>query len=289
MNAMAPIEYTIRINNLDIAIKEWGDANAKPLIALHGWLDNAASFDRLAPALGNYRVIALDLPGHGFSSHRPKGCRYHLIDNLDEVVGLADALKLQQFTLLGHSMGAGIATLLAGTFPERVEQLILIEGIGTQTSSEADAPYIAAKAVTGNHANKPQTSSMFPSRDMAIQARTLSFGGISEHAARSLSERGLSESAQGFYWHADPQLKADSIMRLSEAMIESYLERIVMPVTLILGENSFFAGWEALSKRSQRLKQGSVIRLPGNHHLHLEPDTSAAVATAVNKVLLVKE
>ena len=54
--------------------KEWGDANGEPWIALHGWLDNCGSFDRLLPHFPkNQRVICLDIPGHGFSTHYPPG------------------------------------------------------------------------------------------------------------------------------------------------------------------------------------------------------------------------
>ncbi|HNL32158.1 MAG TPA: alpha/beta fold hydrolase, partial [Pseudomonadales bacterium] len=119
-------ELEFDLGTLRIAAKGWGEHDATPLLALHGWLDNAASFDRLAPLLPHLRLVALDMPGHGLSSHRPAGCRSHIWDDLPELLQCADQLGWQRFHLLGHSRGAGIATLLAAAVPERVISLTLI-------------------------------------------------------------------------------------------------------------------------------------------------------------------
>ena len=58
-------EIRVQVNGMELAAKQWGDPELPAIIALHGWLDNAASYDRLAPALKNHRVIALDFAGHG--------------------------------------------------------------------------------------------------------------------------------------------------------------------------------------------------------------------------------
>ena len=65
----------IRLNYcFQIPGKEWGDPNGHPWVCLHGWLDNCGTFDTLAPIFpkGN-RLICYDIPGHGYSSHIPKG------------------------------------------------------------------------------------------------------------------------------------------------------------------------------------------------------------------------
>ncbi|MBU6477927.1 MAG: alpha/beta fold hydrolase, partial [Xanthomonadaceae bacterium] len=128
----SPTELRIVTPFGEIAALQWGDAAAPPLLALHGWLDNAASFARLAPLLAwRQRVIALDLPGHGHSAHLPRGVRrYHIADQVDRVLDFADALKLERFDLLGHSLGAGIASLTAAAVPARIGKLALIEGLG---------------------------------------------------------------------------------------------------------------------------------------------------------------
>ena len=60
---------------LTVATRCWGPKDGVPVLALHGWLDNASSFDLVAPALAaaGMRVVAVDLPGHGLSDHRAPG------------------------------------------------------------------------------------------------------------------------------------------------------------------------------------------------------------------------
>jgi pimeloyl-ACP methyl ester carboxylesterase len=131
-DVVKPVELRAATPFGELAALQWGDPGAPPLLALHGWLDNAASFAPLAPLLAAHRrVIALDLPGHGHSAHLPKGVhRYNNLDQVDPILDFADALKLERFDLLGHSLGAGIASLAAAAAPARIGKLLLIEGLG---------------------------------------------------------------------------------------------------------------------------------------------------------------
>jgi pimeloyl-ACP methyl ester carboxylesterase len=119
-------DLTLELPHLRLAAREWGPAEGMPALALHGWLDNAASFDRLAPLLPEHHLVALDLAGHGRSQHRHPSVVHHFIDWAPEVVAVADQLGWESFELIGHSMGAGISTLVAGTFPDRVRRLVLL-------------------------------------------------------------------------------------------------------------------------------------------------------------------
>lgn len=59
--------------------KWWGPIDQQPLVALHGWQDNAGTFDRLIPLLPpNLAILAIDMPGHGLSSHLPTGQFYYV-------------------------------------------------------------------------------------------------------------------------------------------------------------------------------------------------------------------
>lgn len=285
-NSIQPEEILVRVGSLQLAAKQWGDRDKPALLALHGWLDNAASFDRLAPLLAEHRLIALDFAGHGFSDHRPDGVRYHLLDNVDDVLGFADALDLQQFNLLGHSMGAGVATYVASSFPERIMKLILIEGIGTQASPVEDAPAILRKAVEDMQKVSLKRKPQYESVEAAIRVRAQSIGGISEDAARLLCARGLEPAGEGVTWRSDPRLKMSSAMRLTEPMVLAHLAALTMPVLLIRGEQSFFVLNPLLQKRVDAIPHAQAIALPGNHHLHLEGDTVGAVAGAIRDFLM---
>src|SRR3546814_4905525 len=89
-----------------------GEPGAPRVLALHGWLVNAASFVPLAVEFERIGtrvdLAAPDLPGHGRSAHLPPGADYSFAGALHSVLDVADALGWERFALLGHSMGAGI-------------------------------------------------------------------------------------------------------------------------------------------------------------------------------------
>ena len=93
-----------------------------PRVLLHGYLDLARTFSRVLSSLasGGRRVIALDFRGHGETERAPEGSYYHFADYLADVVGVLDALDLRRAHLVAHSMGATVATMLAGALPDRV-------------------------------------------------------------------------------------------------------------------------------------------------------------------------
>ncbi len=113
-------EIAVDAAGLSLVACVHGEDDAPPLLALHGWLDNAASFAPLATHLHGHRLIALELPGHGRSAHLPAGAfvHYGMADYVAAVLAAADALELDTFDLLGHSLGAGIASLVAAAAPD---------------------------------------------------------------------------------------------------------------------------------------------------------------------------
>ncbi len=278
-------ELRIKVDSgLTLAVKQWGDPEGPAILALHGWLDNAASYTKLAQGLEGYRFLALDFVGHGYSDHRVTGQRYHMVDHVDDVLAVADSLSLDQFVLIGHSMGAGIATLTAGSFPERVSRLVLLEGVGLHTSDESRAPEILRKAVLDLSAAGMKQKPIYETIDGAVQMRMKALGGISHEAASLLCERGLVPVAGGFTWRSDPRLRMSSAIRFSEDMMLAFLAVINAPTLVIMGEQSFLSSDDRMKQRAKLLGAEYLV-YPGNHHLHLEPDTCNQVVQAVSAFL----
>ena len=105
------IQHNLSLCGTQCAVHEYGSSDGEPIILLHGWLDNLASFETLIPFFKQYRVIALDFPGHGFSSHLPEGMAYHFFDLVYVIQDLIAAFKLDSVTLIGHSMGGAASTV----------------------------------------------------------------------------------------------------------------------------------------------------------------------------------
>ena len=267
-----------------LAALQWGGADAPPLLALHGWLDNAASFARLAPLLAVHRrVIAMDLPGHGHSAHLPKGVhRYNTPDQIDHVLDFADALDLGRFDLLGHSLGAGIASLTAAAAPARIGKLLLIEGLGplADDGSQTLARWRDAHAQRKTPRRSPR---VFDSVDIAIRARVAA-GGLDAAEARPIVERNLRRFEDGFAWRSDPRLRLATPLRIDETQLRRLLAGIQSPTLLMLAEPATpYLPPALMDARVACVADIRVERMAGPHHLHIR--CSKAVADHIREFL----
>ncbi|KAJ3191124.1 hypothetical protein HK101_008071 [Irineochytrium annulatum] len=171
------------------------------VLALHGWLDNANTWDLVAPrlaSLGAY-VVCIDMAGHGHSEHRHPQGGYYLWDmyltlpKVDDILGVVDFLDWPVFTLIGHSTGGHIAASFAGVYPTRVRALAMIESIGTSIQFKAEEPAEMAGFIQKRrdlNRNGGRTR-VYESFEAAVQARTQGFTRVSADAARLLCERGM--------------------------------------------------------------------------------------------------
>uniref|UniRef100_A0A8C9HD83 AB hydrolase-1 domain-containing protein n=1 Tax=Piliocolobus tephrosceles TaxID=591936 RepID=A0A8C9HD83_9PRIM len=126
-----------------IAAKAWGSLQGPPVLCLHGWLDNANSFDRLIPLLPqDFYYVAMDFGGHGLSSHYSPGVPYYQQTFVSEIRRVVADLKWNRFSILGHSFG-GIEQLwqLLGVDILKVFLPVLpgdgVEGLGGQGGDAA--------------------------------------------------------------------------------------------------------------------------------------------------------
>lgn len=247
----------------------------KPLlIALHGWLDNGASFLPLAPYLDDFHLVCVDLPGHGHSDH--KQTPYVFVDWLDDLYQITQAAGWSRFILLGHSLGALIASAYAGVFPEQIERLVLLEGLGPLTQPDEEVPAQIRRAILNRCRTRERSAAGFASIDEAVAARC-KVADITPAAARLICERQLEERAGRWQWRSDPRLRDLSPLRMSEGQAQALIRAICCPVLFIRGEQGFAeleAQWQL---RQGAFRQIEQVILPGNHHFHMENGAATAV------------
>ena len=274
----APREREIALPHMRLRALAWGDEGAPALLALHGWLDNAGSYAHLAPLLSDrWQVIALELPGHGHSDHLPAGMHYHFVDYVRAVLAAVDVLQLSNYRLLGHSLGAGIAALVAAATPERVDRLLLIEGIGPIADDGHHTLRRFRDALTSSATGRSLRA--FASIEQAISARTIA-SGVPAAQARPIVERGLRETPEGWRWRSDPRLNRPSPLRLPEDQVRALLRGIESPTALLLAEPATpYLPRAQMDERAACVNRIDVSTLQGGHHLHLEhPDVVATWA-----------
>jgi len=266
-----PRQRRFDLPGLSLAAEIWGSPGERPVIASHGWLDNAGSFDLLAPLLPGCEIVALDLAGHGFSDARSADSAYNLWQDAGDLLDVANAMGWERVTLLGHSRGAGISMLFAGTFPERVDKLVLLEGGLPLTAEAGEAPAGLAQALLESRALRDKSGRVFRERATAIAERAGGFSKVTVEAAELLARRSLREvPGGGFQWHADQRLKAQSELRMTPDHVRVFARRVTAPVLLLFAEKSPFVDRPLYRELPSLFADVEVGHVPGGHHFHLE-------------------
>ena len=273
-------EVRLSLPHIELAAHVFGPADGVPVIALHGWLDNANSFARLAPRLHGLRILAIDMAGHGHSAHRPLGAGYALWDYVYDVLQVAEQMGWQRFGLLGHSLGAIVSVVLAGAMPHRVSHLALIDGVLPPTANDEDPAERLGMALQAQLDHENKRKSVHKTLERAIEARMKGVVAVSREAAQLLAQRGLMPVPGGYTWRSDSRLTLASPMRLTDEQAMAFVRRVGCPTQLVVAADGM------LAKHSELLSQlpFTVTTLPGGHHLHLNDEPGAAlVADCFNR------
>lgn len=271
------------LDGLRLAGLAWGPEGGTPVLALHGWMDHAASFQELAPRLAGCHVIAPDLSGQGKSGYRAAHATYNIWDDLPQIAGLLDRLGWQQCVLLGHSRGAIIATLFAAAQPDRVRALVALDGLLPPPAAPDSFVTTLRAFMDQTHRQKARPARVFPTQSGYIDRRTAQ--GNTRATAEALADRALEQGPQGFRLRGDPRLFASSAVRLTQAHIESVVRAIRCPVLNL---------WAQGNPDSARAEAGDLVALcrsqiptyematlPGDHHFHLDAKIAPDMARIV--------
>jgi pimeloyl-ACP methyl ester carboxylesterase len=267
--AKRPKELSFSINGLRLTAKAWGVMTGTPTLALHGWLDNANTYDRLAPLLPDLDLIALDFAGHGFSSHRPLGVHYTSLLDVQDVIAVANELGWEQFNLIGHSMGASVTAELAGLFPERVKRAVMIDGFVHHEGDSADALEANREAILQMLDPNPKQAPVYAELD-AMTHRVTQATDQSWNAAATLVARGHRQVRGGYTWRTDRRIRFRTPQRLSNDQLDALMKRSSAPSLLIVAQQGDQWYRPGIERRALHHPALTIERLDGPHHLHLE-------------------
>ena len=262
-------EILLETSQGGLAGLHWPSENGPRVLCLHGWLDNAASFLPLAPLLDSLDLVAIDLPGHGHSEHRHATSRYHFIDYLFNVDAALDELGWSSCHLLGHSLGAAIASAFAAGAPERVQSVVLLDTMGPVSVSADTTTERLQRSLVKNRRGAGVVRD-FSSIDQMVKARCL-FSGMREDAARLICERAATKTNAGFRWRSDPALNWVSSLIMTDEQALDLVSNISAPVlSFTTTPDSPWASREKLEKRRRAMDHGVHETLEGGHHFHME-------------------
>jgi pimeloyl-ACP methyl ester carboxylesterase len=133
-------EFLQRPDGTVIHYRDEGRRDGLPVVLLHGSNASLHTWEPWVALLGDdYRIVTLDLPGHGLTGRVP-GDDYSMPAFIGAVTAVADHLGLDRFVLGGNSMGGGVTWQFALAHPERVSAMILVDAVGLWSWRESGPP-----------------------------------------------------------------------------------------------------------------------------------------------------
>ncbi|KAK5926566.1 hypothetical protein CgunFtcFv8_022126 [Champsocephalus gunnari] len=270
----------------EIRGRVWGPEHGRPVLCLHGWADNCGAFNTLIPLLPKeFRYIAVDLVGHGLSSHRPPGDFYSLLEYVTDVLRVTDALQLRKFSVIGHSMSgdaAGMLCLLqfSALYPEMVDALVLLDNYGILPTDSKEICKVVSQGMDQTLQFEKKTEEekwRVYTYEKAVERLQAANPTLSERSVHILLERGLVQVEGGFVFSRDLRVNFKNIVRISLEQSLEIQSRIQASVLAVLTDKGFD---KILSEPAQRKftsalledlknRNHTIVRVPGDHHVHL--------------------
>ena len=239
---LGPTSHYFYSQRLKLHYVDWGHADKPPLLLIHGGRDHARNWDWVAQALRNdFHIIAPDLRGHG-DSQWAIGGGYAMIDYTLDVSQLLDALGVFPITIIGHSLGGSIALQYTGTYPDRVQKVVAIEGLGPPPGMIRERPaqermleWIAEmQALARRHPRR------YKNLDEAVERMRDANPHLSPAQARHLTIHGCYRDEDGTYlWKFDNYVRAASPYLFNMKDARALWNQITCPVLLVRGTESW--------------------------------------------------
>ncbi|GAA6230233.1 serine hydrolase-like protein [Lates japonicus] len=275
----------------EIRGKVWGPDHGRPVLCIHGWADNCGTFNTLIPLLPKEcRYVAVDLTGHGRSSHRPPGVFYSFPAYVADVCRVVDALQWSKLSIIGHSMGGNVAGLFSALYPEMVEAVVLLDSYGFLPTDPKEIPTVMRQGMDGmlQFEKKTEEKKRVYTYEKAAERLLAVNPTLSERSARILLERGLVQVEGGFVYSRDFRINLKNIVRISLEQSLEMQSRIKASILVVLAEGGFekiFAEHDqkkfiSALLQAYRDRNHTVVKVPGDHHIHLnDPEVVAPLVS----------
>jgi pimeloyl-ACP methyl ester carboxylesterase len=259
-----PTDRYVMVNGLRLHYLDWG-GTGRPLILVHGLDRHAHTFDHIAPHFtSRFRVIAVDMRGHGDSAWDPEA-RYVVEDYVRDMEGLVEQLKLRDIVIWGNSTGGRVAQVYAGLHPDRVTHMIS-EDVGPERPRQiADNYERRVKAEQAGWASEAE---------VIAQVRKAN-PGMPDANVTTYVRYGTRKNSDGrIVWKRDPNVVRGFVVTDLWAAVS----KISVPALYIIGARSAIVPAETQEKLRATLPRVRIVTIPDTGHYPSEEKPAEVLA-----------
>lgn len=264
---------------IGLAVHEWGDPGAPPVMLAHGGFDFARTFDVFAPLLAEagWRVVSWDQRGHGDSDH---AALYQWEADTRDALAVFASVSDEPLPVIGHSKGGSIMSQLAAICPGRISALVNIDGVPSsrampdvqdhdQTKLLADelAAWLDHRRASATNARKPGTIEELAERRARMNPR------LPREWLEYLVTIGGRRDPDGWRWKIDPSMRMGGFGPWRPEWSLHRLTDISVPLLVVLGSEPEPMGWGTKTGDIwSYLPRGSrAVEVPDvGHFVHIE-------------------
>jgi pimeloyl-ACP methyl ester carboxylesterase len=280
VGARAPArERRVESDGVEIAVYEWGDAAAPPVLLAHGGFDFARTYDVFAPLIADagWRVISWDHRGHGHSAHTEL---YSWEADQRDMLAVLDATTDRPCPAIGHSKGGSMLTQFIEALPHRFTRFVAIDGLPSKRPHPDVAEHERTKLLAdevgawldhrrraADLIRKPGTPEELAKRRQRMNPR------LSLAWLLYLVGVGAREDADGWRWRIDPSLRFGGFGPWRSEWALQRLPGFPLPLLGILGTEREPMDWGTTPKNIEPyLPVGARVEaIPDTgHFVHIE-------------------
>jgi pimeloyl-ACP methyl ester carboxylesterase len=277
---------TVDANGIALAVHEWGDIAAPPLLLVHGAFDFARTFDVFAPLLADagYRVVSYDQRGHGDSEHADL---YSWVADERDMMAVVDSTTRAPCIAVGHSKGGSMLAHTIQALPHRFTHFVAIDGLPFR-SSRADRAMreqktMMADFITGWLDHRRQAAGAMRrtgSLEDLARRRAHMNPRLSHEWLCYLVTQGAQRDESGWRWKIDPMLRPGGFGPFRSRWMADRLPGFPIPMLALFGTVQERMGWDVtpddLAPYFPPSTQMEIMHDTG-HFIHIErPQETAA-------------
>lgn len=274
MPMVEPLDASLSVGKLRLHYLDWGDNGRPPMLLLHGGLAHAHWWDFLAPLMiDHYRILALDLRGHG-DSEWDEAAEYGVEAHASDISSFIRAMKLNGVTLVGHSFGGQVAIKSAADMNGALDALVVIDSrtrIGDRAARFMDSLRKLPQPTYRSFEDAVQRFRLLP-----IDHQT------SPEVLHHIACRAMRQQADGMWTF---KFDRRAMVNTKPSDLTAELRTLRCPLLVIRGAESTLIPASVLNDFVDAAPHAECNAIPGAHH-HVMLDQPRALATAMREFLL---